>query len=90
MDHARPGATRANDPGIALQRCIARRSAHHTPDAGVNNSLLPGINKEQFGDLAQAKKSSVTYYKQRKFCGLECARKSSVTSYKQEKSRDLV
>ena len=39
VDHARPGATCANSPGIALQRYTSPRSAHHTPDTGVNSAL---------------------------------------------------
>ena len=39
VDHARPDATRANGPGIALQRYTSPRSAHHTPDTGVNSAL---------------------------------------------------
>ena len=39
VDHDRPGATRSNDPGIALQRYTGPRSAHHTPDTGVNSAL---------------------------------------------------
>ena len=39
VDLGQPGATRANGPGIALQRYTGPRSAHHTPDTSVNSSL---------------------------------------------------
>ena len=41
VDRARPGATHANGPGIALLECTGRRSAPHTAVTGVNSSLLP-------------------------------------------------
>ena len=40
VDLGQPGATRANGPGIALQRYTGPRSAHHTLDTGVN-SVFP-------------------------------------------------
>ena len=39
VDLGQPGATRANGPGIALQRYTGPRSAHHTLDTGVNSAL---------------------------------------------------
>ena len=39
VDRARPSATHANGPGIALQCYTGPRRAHHTPATGVNNAL---------------------------------------------------